>query len=638
MIAPVTEDEWGSPTLYTGGQPFEPRMFTEADPMGSVLVDLEQPRWSDTTYTGRSRGRRGPARAAPEAAGETGAGEVAGIETAAVQVAEAERRNDPVAKESTTRGLMAASGSMAVASLASRLTGFVRSILLLAALGVGAVGNAYNSGNNLPNMIYELLLGGVLSSVLIPLLVQAQAQDDDDGIAYTQRLLSIATAALALMTMLAVLAAPVIAAGFVHAGPQRELTSIFATLLLPEIFFYGLGAMFVSVLNIRHSYKPGAWAPVLNNVIMIATIGVFWALPGPATLDPRSITTPQILVVGIGTTLGIAGQALILLPSLRRSGFTWQWRFRARPSEVGRMREVGSLAGWVLAYVVVSQIGVTVIQKVGIANGGFSVFTNADLLFQMPYGILVVSLLTAIMPRMSRAAVRGDNQSVIEDLSLGARLSAVGLIPVTAFLIVLGPAMTVTLFAYGNTSIANAHLIGSSLAWSAFGLFPFALVMLQLRVFYAMRDGRTPTLINAFMVATKVALVLVTDHMFAAPKGTNVNLHPSVHAVEWLNISTSFSYVIGAIVGHIVLSRRLGRLGFGAVAGTVARIAVASAVGAVVAYAVVLVARHGLGAARFGSWAGLVGGGLAGILVLGVVAWRLRIPDVQQAVASVRRR
>ncbi|MDT4904450.1 MAG: putative peptidoglycan lipid flippase [Pseudonocardiales bacterium] len=627
MTTPVKDGDWGSPTLYAGGRPIEPRMFTEADPMGGVLLPdwsaPDAPRWSATTYVGKPRGRKdaGSAVAEPEAPPVE-----PGAEPAAPE--DAERSN---------RGLMAASGSMAVASLASRITGFLRSILILAALGTGAVGNAYNSGNNLPNMIYELLLGGVLSSVLIPLLVHAQSEDDDNGVAYTQRLLSIATAALGVMTLLAVLAAPLIASGFVQAGPKRELTSIFATLLLPEIFFYGLGAMFIAVLNIRHVYKPGAWSPVLNNVIMIVTVLVFWLLPGPATLNPATMTTAQILVIGIGTTVGIAGQALVLIPALKRAGFTWQWRFRARPSEVGRMREVGSLAGWVLAYVVVSQIGVTVIQKVGNDNGGFSIFTNADLLFQMPYGILVVSLLTAIMPRMSRAAVRGDNESVIEDLSLGARLSAVALIPVTAGLIVLGPAMTVTLFAYGNTTIANAHLIGSTLAWSAFGLFPFALVMLQLRVFYAMRDGKTPTLINAFMVGTKVILVIVSNHVFQAPRGTNVDVHPSVHAVQWLSISTSLSYVVGAIVGHIVLTRRLGHLGFRSVLRTVGQIAFASAIGGLVAYGIVLWSRNLLGGARFGSWAGLVVGGLVGLAVMAAVAWRMRIPDVRLVVGSVRR-
>lgn len=301
------------------------------------------------------------------------------------------------------------------------------------------------------------------------------------------------------------------------------------------------------------------------------------------------------------------------------------------------MREVGTLAGWVLGYVVISQVGVTVIQKVGNDNGGFSVFTYADLLFQMPYGILVVSLLTAIMPRLSRAAVRGDRDAVLEDLSLGARLSAVALVPVTAGLIVLGPAMTVTLFAYGKASIANAHLIGSSLAWSAFGLFPFAIVMLQLRVFYAMRDGKTPTLINAFMVATKVTLVLVSNAAFRAPAGTDVNVHPSIAAVEWLNVSTSVSYVVGAVVGHIVLSRRLGRLGFMSVLRTVVQVAIASGIGATAAYGILVAAHHTVGYGRLGSATGLVAGGLGGLAVLSVVAWRMHIPDVQRVVATVRR-
>ena len=459
--------------------------------------------------------------------------------------------------------------------------------MLVAALGTGAVGNAYNSGNNLPNMIYELLLGGVLSSVLIPLLVKAEAEDKDGGLAYTQRLLSIAVAALAAMTLLVTAAAPWIAAAFVDAGPKRELTATFAFLLLPEIFFYGLGAIFMAVLNIKHVYGPGAWSPLLNNLVMIVTVAIFWIMPGPATLNPSTMTTPQILVLGIGTTLGIAAQALVLLPYLRRTGFRWRWRFRAAPGEGDRLKEVGSLALWVLGYVVVSQIGVTVIQKIGNSDGGFTVFTYVDLLFQMPYGILVVSLLTAIMPRLSRAAVRGDNRAVVADLAFGARLSAVGLIPVTAGLIVLGPAMGVTLFAHVETTVAGAHLIGSSLAWSAFGLFPFAIVMLQLRVFYAMRDGRTPTLINACMVATKVVLVLVSNAVFSAPPGTDVDLHPSTPAVEWLNISTSASYVVGAFVGHVLLTRRLGHLGFARVLRTVVQVVLASAAGAVAAWVVV---------------------------------------------------
>jgi putative peptidoglycan lipid II flippase len=583
--------------------------------------------WGATTYVGRPRRtRRSSDGAAPPAAPDTVEGEAA-----------ADARPDAAAEAAPARGLMANSRSMAVASLASRVTGFLRSILLVAALGTGAVGNAYNSGNNLPNMIYELLLGGVLSSVFIPLLVQAEAEDADGGLAYTQRLLSIATAALGVMTLLVTAAAPWIAAAFVPAGSQRELTSIFATLLLPEIFFYGIGAMFMALLNIKHVYGPGAWAPLLNNVILMVTVVVFWIMPGPTTLDPSSMTTPQILVVGIGTTLGIAAQALVLVPYLRRTGFRWQWRFRARAGEPDRLRELGTLGAWVLGYVVVSQIGVSVIQRVGNDNGGFTIFTNVDLLFQMPYGVLVVSVLTAIMPRLSRAAVRGDRAAVVDDLALGARLSAVALVPITALLIVLGPALGGTLFALGRGTESSAHLMGTALAWSAFGLFPFALVMLQLRIFYAMRDGRTPTLINAFMVATKVVLVLVTNAMFAAPPGTDVNKHPSVHAVEWLNIATSLSYVVGAIAGQVLLSRRLGHLRFRSVLVTVLRIGAVSVVGAAAAFGIVELAYSVVGTGLAGSAVGLVAGGVVGLAVLAVIAWRARIPDVTEVLALARR-
>ncbi|MEP7020827.1 MAG: murein biosynthesis integral membrane protein MurJ [Pseudonocardiales bacterium] len=631
------DGDWSKTSLYSDGAMFEPRTFTEADPISSVFftgwaevpATPHEPQWSSPTYVGK-RGRRPgakPAAATIDAARGTAAAPPDGV------------REAPAAQpDEGTAGLLANSRSMAIASLASRITGFLRSVLIVAALGVGAVGNSYSAGNTFPNMVYELLLGGVLSSVLIPLLVHAQSQDEDDGVGYTQRLLSIAVAVLGVFTLLAVAAAPLIAGAFVPPGAQRGLTTLFATLLLPEIFFYGLGAMFMAVLNIKHVYRPGAWAPVLNNVIMIFTVLIFWLLPGPKTLNPGNMTTPQILVLGLGTTLGIAAQAMVLVPALRRVGFRWQWRFRARPNELGRMREVGSLAGWVLAYVLASQVGVAVIQKIGVSNGGLTIFAQADLLFQMPYGILVVSLLTAIMPRMSRAAVRGDNAAVVEDLTMGSRLSAAALLPITGLLMVLGIPLAVTLFAHGRSTLDGAELIGSSLALSAFGLVPFAIVMLQLRVFYALRDGKTPTLINISMVVTKVVLVLVTNEIFQAPKGTDTNKHPVAHAVEWLNISTSLSYVVGAVVGHILLTRRLGRLGMRSVVATSVRVGFASAVGAAAAYAVLVAIENALGHGRAGAGTGLVVGGVVGLVVFAAVAWQMRIPEVKQLVALGRGR
>jgi putative peptidoglycan lipid II flippase len=609
--------DWGQPSFYGRGLlAIEPRTFTEADPVPVIAADLWEDdageQWSPTTYSGNRAARaevRRLARDAPPAAHRPAP--PAGL----------------AADRTGTHGVLASSRTMAIASLASRVTGFLRSVALATALGVGFVADAYNGANSFPNMVYELLLGGVLSSVLIPLLVHAQEHDEDGGDAYTARLLSVATAALGVATLLAVAAAPLLARAFVSNPAQRDLTSIFATLLLPEIFFYGMGAIFTAVLNTRGVYGPGAWAPVLNNMITLATVGVFLALPGPKTLTPSTITTPQILVLGIGTTLGIVGQAVVLLPFLRRAGFRWRWRFRATEHDAGRLKEAGALTGWVLGYVVASQIGVTVILKVAYPHrGGVTTFTYADLLFQVPYGILGVSLLTALMPRMSRAAARGETAAVISDMSLGARLSAVALLPVTAGLIALGPTFTTVLFAHGRTSIADARHIGVVLAMASFGLFPFALVMLQLRVFYALKDARTPTLINFCMVGTKVVLVLIAAASFSGQQ-----------VIEALNVSTSLSYVVGAVVGHILLVRRIGRLGFSAVARTVVRIGVAAAFGGLAAYGVVLAVRSLLGSGRLAALAALVGGGFVGLGVVVLIASQMRLPELADIRAAVRR-
>ena len=544
--------------------------------------------------------------------------------------AQADATARPGAAGESDRGLMTSSRTMAIASLASRLTGFLRTVALAAALGIAAskVADSYNLANILPNMVYELLLGGVLSSVVIPLIVHSQEHDADRGEAYTQRLLSWAAAVLAVATLLAVAAAPLLAAAFASQHAQRELISIFATLLLPEIFFYGLGAMFTAVLNTRGVYGPPAWAPVLNNVITLATVGAFSLLPGPAVLTESTITNTQVLVLGIGTTAGIAVQAVVLIPYLRKVGFRWRWRFRSSGGETVRMGEVRTLALWVLGYVAISQVGVYVINKVANHHtGGPTTFAYGDLLFQVPYGIVGVSLLTALMPRMSRSAARGDQAAVVADLSLGSRLSAVGLIPVTGGLMVLGPSLAVVLFAYGRSGTTDGHNVGVVLALSAFGLLPFALVMLQLRVFYAMRDARTPTMVNAFMVATKVALVLVFNAVMTGER-----------VILWLGFATSTSYLVGAVIGYVLLWRRFGGLDFGPVRATITRMVLLTAVASAAALAVVTAVERTAGRGPSGSLLALLGAVVVGIVVLVGLLRVVRVAEVDQILATVRRR
>jgi putative peptidoglycan lipid II flippase len=201
------------------------------------------------------------------------------------------------------RAIAWAGSHVAVATVASRLTGFMRTIVLAAVLGTAAVGDGYNGANSFPNMVYELLLGGLLSSVFVPLLVQARLRGQKYAEEFTQRLLAASTLAMAVVAALTIAAAPLLASMVVGDSAQRQLTTKLAYLLLPQIFFYGMTGTLTSVLNVRDSFAPAAWAPVINNVITLATAGVFLLVPGPVRLMPPSMTTAQVLVLGLGATL-----------------------------------------------------------------------------------------------------------------------------------------------------------------------------------------------------------------------------------------------------------------------------------------------------------------------------------------------
>jgi putative peptidoglycan lipid II flippase len=530
-----------------------------------------------------------------------------------------------------TGGILRAAGTMAVATLVSRITGLLRTMVLAAALGVGLVADAYNTANTLPNIVYELLLGGVLTSVVVPLLVHAQERDRDGGTAYAQRLATIATAGLVVVTALAILVAPALTSlyGITDDPGQVRLANWLARILLVEIVFYGLGALAQAILNSRGVFGPPAWAPVLNNVVVIATGALFIAASGPGELTPATITPGQVWLLGAGTTLGIAVQAVVLLPLLSRAGVPLRPRWGLRDTG---LREAGTLGLWVIGYVAVSQIGVTVALR--IANQaqrdgglGSTAFQFASLLFQMPYGIIGVALLTALLPRMSRAAARSDVPGVIDDLSLGTRLSALGLLPVTAALVVLGPPLGVLAFARGNTSLAQAEGIGTALAVGAFGLLPMAVTLLQLRVFYAMKDARTPTLIQIGMVAVRVPLLLLVPAVVEPDS-----------VVAGLMLVTSVTYVAGWVIGDVALRRRLGGLHTRETFGPVLRMAAAAAVAGGVGRLVRNVTDDLFGTSPTGSLVTL----LVGTVVIGGVALAglviARVPEIREPLAALRGR
>lgn len=520
---------------------------------------------------------------------------------------------------------------VAIGSAVSRLTGFLRSIAITAAVGLGAVGDAYGTANTLPNIIYELLLGGVLTSVVVPLIVHAQHRDDDNGEAYAQRLLTLTAVVLAAATAVAIVLAPLLTNlyGIVDDPDQVRVANILARLLLLEIVFYGIGAMLGAILNTRGVYGAPAWAPVLNNVVVIATAGVFLVMPGPASLSPDSMTTAQIWVLGLGTTFGIVLQALILLPAARRAGFRLRWRFDFRGAG---LREAGTLSLWVMGYAIVSAIGYAVITRLANAAGresgiGYAVYNNASILFLTPYGIAGVALLTALLPRMSRSAARGDTTGLIRDLGLGGRLTAIALVPVTAAYIVLAPALTTVVFSHGNASEYAARETGVVLAWSAFGLVPFAITLLQLRAFYAVKDARTPTLINALMVAIRIVLALLVPVLL-----------PDDRVVLGLAVANSLSFVPGVLIGEILLRRRFGRLGTSRTVQTIVRMALASAIGGVAAWGVLAAVTRQLGDGVGPSALALVAGSAFGGGIALFCALRLRISELTTLTERLRRR
>ena len=525
--------------------------------------------------------------------------------------------------------LLRAAGTMAVATAVSRVTGALKAAVLAAAIGFGLVGDAYTTANILPNIIYELLIGGVLTSVVVPLLVRAQEHDADGGVAYAQRLLSLITVLVVAGTLLAVIAAPVLTWAYGIRGDtdQVALANSLARILLLEIIFYGIGAVATSILNTRNAFGPPAWAPVLNNLIVIAVGFLFIAIRGTGPLTPGTITTGEIYLLGVGTTLGIAAQALILMPALRRVGVPVRFRRDWKGAGLGEIRRLGA---WLLGYVAISQLSLIVftnLANTAAREGGLgsNAYASANLLFQLPYGVLGVALLTALHPRMSRAAARGDTPALIRDLSLGARLTSLGLIPVAALFIAFGPNVAIAVFAYGRVGVDDARTVGFALALNAIGLVPFALTLLHMRVFYALKDARTPTMINLIMVGVRIPVALLVS-LLVEPE----DVVPALGAVNAL------SFCVGAVVGQTLLRRKFGQVDTWRILRTGAVVTGLAALGAVAAYALVaLVLPDADSPLRSLLVVGMGSVVVGTVVVLGL--WLLRLPDIQETVAGLRR-
>ena len=531
-------------------------------------------------------------------------------------------------RDSSDASVMRSTGSMAVANLASRITGFVRMILILTVLGP-AVASAFNTANTLPNMITELVLGSVLTAMFMPLLAKAAQEDADGGVSFIRRLLTV-TSALALgATVLAVACAPLLTELNLGDGEvNTDLATAFAFLLLPQIFFYGVFSVMLAVLNYNGVFRPGAWAPVWNNVVAIATLALFAVVgSGIDPAAPVNLLSGPILLLGLGTTLGVVVQAAVLVPALRRAGVDLRPQWGLDP----RIKQFGGHALAGVTYVLISQVGLVMTNRIGAAadEAAIAIYQTYWLLLQVPYGIIGVTLLTAINPRLADNGVAGRNDAVARDISLGTRLSLFGLLPIIAFMTAFGPTIATGLFRYGNFDADSARVLGLTVAAGAFTLVPYAIVLLQQRVFYAREDYWTPTVMILAITVVRVVLSLLVPAV----------ADERSHVVIGLALANGIGWVVGAVAGYVLLRSKLGSLRGRETLRSAAWTLGASIAGALVALAVDTVLPMDALTDAVGSIGYVLRAALAGVLTLavtGLVLSRSRLPELDSITPVLR--
>ncbi|MFD9406929.1 murein biosynthesis integral membrane protein MurJ [Streptomyces sp. NPDC059989] len=523
---------------------------------------------------------------------------------------------------------------MAAGSIVSRAIGFVRSAVVVAALGTGLTGDGYAVANTVPNIIYMLLIGGALNAVFVPELVRAAKEHADGGSAYTDRLLTACTAALVALTAVAVLAAPLIVSAYTdYSGAQADTTVALARYCLPQILFYGLFTLLGQVLNARGRFGAMMWTPVLNNFVIIGVFGLFLYLSHDAA---DGLTAADTRLLGLGTTAGIVIQALALVPSLRAAGFRWRPRFDWRGSGLGRpLRNAGWLVMLVftnqIAYWVVTRLSTTTGQhavEAGLAGGaGYTAYSNAYQLWMVPQGIITVSLVTALMPRMSSAAADGDLAAVRRDVSYALRSSAALVVPAAALFAALAPWVIGAVFGYGRTGAADVEVMAGMLVAFAPGLIAYSAQYVLSRGFYALSDTRTPFFLNLVIAASNAALSAAAYFLL-----------PPRWAVTGMAAASSVAFLAGAAVTAYTLARRLGPR-----AGTrTERRATAVRTHLRVLAACVPAAAAGYAAARFadrfGDFAAVGAGTAVLLLVVVLLAGPLRLTEITDQLDSLRRR
>ena len=431
---------------------------------------------------------------------------------------------------------------VATGTALSRATGLARTVLIGTFLAT-SLKDAYVLGNNTPNIIYELILGGVLTATLVPLFTDDLENGDGEA---TSAVISFTLVFLVAITAITALLSPLLmvlyATGSPHAD-QAEFRSAgirLAVLFAPQVFFYGLMALWSAVLNARHRFFAAAWAPILNNILVIGALVATWVsvghAPGVRDLLDRPAT---LLILGLGTSAGIAAMALSLYPALRRSGMRFRFRFQPRHPAV---RRAVRLSAWTFGYVIANQIAVSVVSILAKpASGNVYDYTLAFQFFQLPHGLLAVSVMVTFEPLLGRAQARGDRKGFNDQVLLGFRLIGLLVIPAAAGYLALPKGLSYGIHPHPDTVVATMLHIGSIVAAFAVGLPGFSSYLYSFRAFYAMKDTRTPFLVNCLENGINVAAAIVFVRWWG---------------VVGLALAYSLAYTVSAVLAVGLLARK----------------------------------------------------------------------------------
>ena len=455
------------------------------------------------------------------------------------------------------QSVLKSSAIMAVGTIFSRITGLGRNLLLVAALGTAIIGDTFQVANTIPTVVYILVAGGALNAVFVPQIVR-EMKKPDGGNAFVSQLATATFTILAIATAIGVLAAPLVvrlyAAKFGGSGLETEfeLTVLFTRYCLPQILFLGLFTLFGQIANARGSFGPMMWAPILNNLVVIGVLIGFIAI-APNAQD-GVISTSAKTLLGLGTTFGAFVQAAILIPVIVKSGV------RLRPNfHWSSLGKSAHLAKWTMIFVLINQAGFVVIvnlataasvraKESGIDVGvGFTPYQNAHFIFLLPHSIIAVSLVTALLPRISRLAADTQISNVRDEIQQTLLNLYSLIIPAAFAMLFLGQPIAHLIFAGSNS--ADASQIGMILSGFALGLIPFCSSYVMLRGFYAFEDTKTPAAITLLM--NIVTILCATISYFVLP-------------IRFITVGIAVSFGIGylssSLLARFLLSKRIGLL------------------------------------------------------------------------------